>query len=84
MDAEMLNAFYDGFVRCPNTGQILEILTGDNKVLCPCHKSNPKFLAERAEETGVHFVVKCERATAEEFITQEETRFASKKGFLNG
>lgn len=78
LDPEMLRVFYDGFVRCPNGGMILEILPGDNKVLCPCGKSNPNFPTENAERTGCHFVSKLERATAEEYIEQEERRHGNK------
>jgi CDGSH-type Zn-finger protein len=88
-DREMLLVFYDGFVRCPNTGRIIEVLKNDNKVLCRCGKSNPRFPQEDAERTGCHFVAKLRRATVDEFIEQEikdelPPSPLSKKGIIKG
>lgn len=75
LDKAVLALFYDGFVRCPNTGVILEILRGDDKVCCPCGKSNPRFPQENAEQTYTHLWRKCDPASAEEFIAQEQRMF---------
>jgi len=69
-DRRMLGILYDGFVKCPTTGKILEVLEGDDKVLCSCGKSNPKCQAEQTERTHTHLVSFCERASVDEFITQ--------------
>lgn len=74
-EEKYLLAVYEGFVKCPNTGRILEILPGDTKVLCNCRKSNPDFPGEDAERTGVHFVHFCEKATVREYVEQTRKEF---------
>jgi len=60
--------FYAGFFKCPTTGQILEQLPGDDKVLCGCRVSNPKAPTERTEHTGTHIVRFLDAVTAEEYV----------------
>ena len=39
--------------RCPNTGKIIELMTGDDKAFCNCGKANPKV---PTEPKGLHLV----------------------------
>lgn len=72
LDKRLLEMMYDGFVRCPTTGRVIEVLTGDDKVICGCGKSNPKCLLEQNERTHTHIVYFMGRATVDDFIHQEE------------
>lgn len=65
--AEMM---WGGFVRCPTTGRVIEVLHGDDKALCRCGTSNPRVPAERTEITGVHIVRFCTPATAMDYVRQ--------------
>lgn len=67
---EMLDILYAGFVKCPNTGEVLEVLKGDDKVMCRCGKSNPRFPNENTEQRGTHYARFCEIATADDFLKQ--------------
>ncbi len=69
---EMAQMMFGGFVRCPTTGRIMEVLKGDDKVMCGCGKSNPSFPAEQTERTGTHFVARLIPATVDEFLDQED------------
>lgn len=72
-------AMWGGFFRCPNTWRVLELLEGDDKVLCPCGKSNPALPAERTEETGVHVARYLTRATAAEYVDERERRWQPRR-----
>lgn len=74
--AEMM---WGGFYRCPTTGRIIEGLTGDDKALCNCGKSNPKVPDEMTERTGTHIVRFLEKVTAAEYIDQRDRDLASSK-----
>lgn len=68
---EALASFY----RCPVTNQVIEAIRGDDKVCCPCGKTNPKIVAVgHREAPGVHIVSYLVKATADEYIQQEEAR----------
>lgn len=69
-DRMLAEALYDGFVRCPTTGRVVEVMKGDDKVMCGCGRSNPKCQAERTEMTGTHVVAFMSRATVDEYLEQ--------------
>ena len=73
-DRAMLELSYGGFVKCPTTGKILEVLKGDDKVLCYCGKSGPREPKGYSERTHTHFVELVEKASVDEFIAQEKKR----------
>jgi len=61
--------------RCPNSGLVIDGAPGDDKVACACGKANPKTPYREAAAGVVHHVKKyLERATAEEFVDQEDKR----------
>lgn len=65
------------FFRCPTTGRVLDGLKHDDKVICGCGKTNPVVAARgHREAPGVHIKTYLERATADEWIKQEEERRA--------
>lgn len=61
---------YGGFVKCPTNGRILEVLHGDDKVLCSCGRANARVPAEDTHRTGTHIVRFCESATVDEWLDQ--------------
>ncbi len=63
-------ALWDGFYKCPTTGRVIEAMSGDDKVLCNCRRSNPKCPSESTEQTGVHIRRFLATATAEEYVDQ--------------
>lgn len=64
------------FHRCPNTGQVIHSTIGDDKALCLCGKTNPKFPMELE---GVHVKSFLETATAEQFAMQENARMLPRR-----
>jgi hypothetical protein len=67
MTAEIM---FGRWVLCPTTGRVLDVLHGDDKVLCNCRTSNPVVPDERTNETGTHIVRFCRSATVEEWLDQ--------------
>ena len=65
-------AMWGGFVKCPTTGRVLEVLPGDDKALCNCRTSNPRIPEEASARTGTHIIRFCEVATVEEYLDQQE------------
>jgi len=59
--------------RCPNSGKIIDGEPGDDKVVCPCGKQNPKTpYREATTACVVHHVKRyLEPATADEYLDQE-------------
>ena len=70
---------YGGFYKCPNTGRVLGMLPGDDKVLCPCGRSNPKVPGESTARTGTHLVRFIDVAKADAFLDQCEADDAAWK-----
>ncbi len=70
----MLEVMGWSFVKCPTTGKILEVLKGDDKVICQCGKSGSKEPKGYTERSSTHFVCFCESATIEEYMSQEEEK----------
>ena len=59
--------------RCPTDGHPIVALQGDDKALCNCRKSNPRFPSEETERTGVHVVSQLapmNRASYESYVAQ--------------
>mgnify|MGYP001569452356 CR=1 FL=1 len=73
-EARRLNAhlMWAGFYRCPTTGRIIEAMSGDDKVLWRCQRSNPLVPAERTAQTGTHIVRFLEAATVDEYLDQQD------------
>lgn len=66
------------FHRCPHTGRVIESQKGDDKALCNCGKPSPKMAAAgHREAPGTHIKAWLEPATVDEYIAQEEKRWAS-------
>lgn len=72
VDYKVAEAMWGGFIKCPTTGRIREVLPGDDKALCNCRTSNPRVPEERTAETGVHIARFCEQATVDEYLDQRE------------
>ena len=62
----------DKYVKCPTTGKILEVMEGDNKVVCFCGKSNPRYPGEDNQRNHTHFVRFLEKVSVDDFNRQEE------------
>jgi hypothetical protein len=56
------------FYICPNTGNVIDGLPGDDKVLCNCGKSNPAAARGEAKSGNLitHFVYLLKRVPEEE------------------
>lgn len=63
---------YGDFRRCPTTNRVLGVLSGDDKVMCGCGRSNPKVPQEETQRTGTHIVRFLAAATAVEYLEQEQ------------
>jgi hypothetical protein len=74
----LVTTLYGGFFKCPTTGDILAALPHDDKVLCGCGKTNPKVArVGHREGPGTHVIRFLERATAKQYVDQEEERWKS-------
>jgi hypothetical protein len=63
---------WGAFVKCPTTSRILEVLAGDDKVMCNCGRSNPAVPQEQTEQTGTHIVRFLQRVSVDEYLEQRE------------
>lgn len=66
----METVMHDRWVVCPTSGRILDVMTGDDKALCGCGRSNPRVPAERTAETGTHIARFCEPSTVDAWLDQ--------------
>jgi hypothetical protein len=69
-DRMVADLLYGAFVKCPTNGRILEVLHGDDKVLCSCGRANSRVPAEETGRTGTHIVRFCDPATVDQWLDQ--------------
>jgi hypothetical protein len=70
------------YYRCPTTGEILESLPGDDKVLCGCGKSNPKIKTREATFGSggvVHIVSFLEKVPDREAAEWQVKKYSKKE-----
>ena len=80
VEKALAEAMWGGFVRCPTTNRIIEYLSGDDKVLCRCGRSNPRVPAELTERTGTHIVRFLEAASVDDYLAKRDADAASVHG----
>lgn len=68
------NMVWAGFYRCPTDGHIIEAMSGDDKALCVCRRSNPAVPSERTELTGVHIIRFLQAASVDDYLDQCEAK----------
>ncbi len=73
VDREFAAMLWD-FCKCPTTGKVLEVLKGDDKVICNCGQSGPREPKGYTERSSTHIVRFCERATVDEYVKQVDDK----------
>jgi hypothetical protein len=71
---QLAELMWAGFYYCPTTGCIIEAMSGDDKVLCSCGRSNPAVPTERTERSGTHIVRFLRKATSHAYVIQRAAR----------
>lgn len=64
---QVAEVMWAGFYRCPNNGRIVELLPGDDKVLCRCGHTLPQT---PRGFPGVHLARLMERVSTDAYLAQ--------------